>query len=187
MSIDSTREHLNIQAPSVTLNRLDGTKVVLSTLWEKQPLLIFFLRHAGCALCRSHLRVLSSAYPQVQALGAAIAAVTFADEGSAHFLQYTQGVPFPLLLDTSRFAYQAFGMVNGKLSDALGPRILLQQLRQIPNGQMPSIAPGANLTQLGGSVIVDTDGFIQFHHLAHPIDRYPSIQQYVDVLTQLVQ
>ena len=179
------KDYIETQAPLLELTDLTGTPIPLAALWQKQPLLIFFLRHFGCALCRSHLRLLNDAYPRLSAQGASVVAITFSDAVSAAYLQYTQRVSFPLLLDSTRRAYRAFGMTDGSLRDALGPRILVQQLRQIPNGQLPYIPPGANLTQLVGSVIVDTAGMIRFHHLALPIDHYPTVEQYLAVLGQL--
>ncbi len=49
--------------------------VGLADLWQQPPLLVFFLRHAGCALCRSHLRLLAERYPPFQAAGLAVGGV----------------------------------------------------------------------------------------------------------------
>ena len=54
-------------APAAQVYDLDGTPLELASFWMRQPTLIFFLRHAGCALCRVHLHDLRdppSAEPQ---------------------------------------------------------------------------------------------------------------------------
>src|SRR5512145_1400779 len=177
--------HVGLPAPRVQLGRISGETVALADLWKSQPILLFFLRHFGCAICRAHLRQIARAYPQILEHGGTVAAITFADTASAAYLQSTQDVPFPLLLDLPRRAYRAFGMLDGSLSDVISPRILVQQLRQIRHGHVPYALPGSNIRQLGGSVIIDTSGIVQFHHPVVPTDNYPTIDQYLAILNRL--
>lgn len=169
-------------APDVLLTRLDDSKVALGSLWREGPLLLYFMRHLGCALCRAHLRQLVEAYPQFQQRGLQVSAITFADPVSTNFVRQTQLVPFAMYYDMPRAVYQAFGMYEGTFGDVLNLNVLAKQLQLIPKGFIPSIGLRANIRQLGGSVVIDRAGVIRLHHLAHPIDRYPTTDQYLTAL-----
>ena len=163
-----------------------GGPIELASLWLRQPALLFFLRHAGCALCRAHLHALRDAYPEFQRRDVAVVAITFADLQGAAQLKRAQRLPFPALADPSRHAYRAFGMLEGSLADALGPDVLLRQLAQALRGNIPYINPSsATITQLGGTVIVDRAGLVRLAHVATPIYNYPSIERYLAIFDQI--
>jgi peroxiredoxin len=173
-------------APAAQVYDTGGATIDLASYWARQPTLIFFLRHAGCALCRVHLHALRDAYAEFQRRGAAIVAVTFADSHGAAQLTRAQRLPFPVLADPSRHAYRVFGMLEGSLADALGPDVLLRQLAQALRGNIPYINPvHATITQLGGTVIVDRAGVVQFAHVATPIYNYPAVEQYLAIFDEL--
>jgi peroxiredoxin len=173
-------------APAAQVYGVDGAPIELASIWRRQPTLIFFLRHAGCALCRVHLHALRDAYAEFQRRGAAVVAVTFADPHGAAQLKRAQRLPFPALADPSRHAYRAFGMVEGSLADAIGPDVLLRQLAQALRGNIPYINPvHATITQLGGTVIVDQAGVVRFAHVATPIYNYPAVERYLAIFDEL--
>ena len=185
MATDMTMRY-GMAAPAAQVYDLDGTSIELASFWMRQPTLIFFLRHAGCALCRVHLHDLRDAYAEFQRRGAAVVAVTFADPQGAAQLKRAQRLPFPALADPSRHAYRAFGMLEGSLADAIGPDVLLRQLAQALRGNIPYINPvHATITQLGGTVIVDQAGVVRFAHVATPIYNYPAIEQYLAIFDEL--
>jgi peroxiredoxin len=173
-------------APTAQVYDTGGVSVDLASFWMRQPTLFFFLRHAGCALCRVHLHELRDTYAEFQRRGAAVVAVTFADPHGAAQLKRAQRLPFPTLADPSRHAYRVFGMLEGSLADALGPDVLLRQLAQALRGNIPYINPvHATITQLGGTVIVDRAGVVRFAHVATPIYNYPPVEQYLAIFDEL--
>lgn len=173
-------------APALQLFSSAGQPIDISSYWRAQPVLFFFLRHAGCALCRAHMHKLRDAYADFQRAGAGVLLITFADAAGAAQLQRGQNIPFPVLADPARRAYRAFGLVEGPLSAAIGPDVLLRQLGEALRGNIPYVNPAnSHITQLGGSVIVDRAGVVRFAHLSNPIYHYPSIAEYLAVLADL--
>jgi peroxiredoxin len=163
-----------------------GGPIELASFWLRQPTLLFFLRHAGCALCRAHLHTLRDAYAEFQRRDVAVVAITFADPHGAAQLKRAQRLPFPTLADPSRHAYRAFGMIEGSLAEVIGPDVLLRQLAQALRGNIPYINPvTATITQLGGTVIVDRTGVVRFAHVATPIYNYLPVEHYLASLDQL--
>ena len=172
-------------APAAQVYDASGP-IDLASFWLRQPTLLFFLRHAGCALCRAHLHAIRDAYAEFQRRGAAVLAITFADSQGAAQLKRSQQLPFPVLADPSRHVYRAFGMLEGSLADAIGPDVLLRQLAQALRGNIPYINPvNATITQLGGSVIVDRAGVVRFAHVATPIYNYTPVERYLAVFDEL--
>src|SRR5919205_699289 len=70
-------------APNLSLFDSSGTAVPLARFWNTQPLLIFFMRHFGCATCREHLFQIRNAYSALQAHGGAVIAVSQHDHDLA--------------------------------------------------------------------------------------------------------
>src|SRR5437867_614158 len=95
-------------APAAQVYDTGGGSIDLASFWRAQPTLIFFLRHAGCALCRAHLHAIRDAHAEFQRRGAAVLAITFADALGAAQLKRAQRLPFAVLADPSRHAYRAF-------------------------------------------------------------------------------
>ncbi|MFL5800645.1 MAG: SelL-related redox protein [Roseiflexaceae bacterium] len=173
-------------APTGQVYDTSGGMLDLASLWFKQPALIFFLRHFGCALCRAHLQAIRDAYADFERRGAAVVAVTFADPQGAAQFKRRQQLPFPVLADPSRQAYRAFGMLEGSLATAAGPDVLLRQLAQALRGNIPYINPlEGHITQLGGTVIVDHGGVVRFAHIANPIYNYTPIERYLAIIDDL--
>lgn len=162
--------------------------VSLARFWGEQPLLVFFMRHFGCAACRQHLFQVRNAYASIQERGGAVVAISANDPDLTTRYAATYNLPFPVLSDPRREAYQAFGVIEGSHWETVGPHVLLQQAKLALEGIMPSL-PGsiAESKQLGGTYIVDTDGIVQFAHLARPSYNYPEGSVYLDIFEQIGQ
>src|SRR5262249_8751183 len=90
-----------MKVPAAHVYDIGGSSIDLASFWKAQPTLIFFLRHAGCALCRAHLHAIRYAYAEFQRRGAAVLAITFADSQGAAQLKQSQRLPFPIVADPS--------------------------------------------------------------------------------------
>src|SRR5262245_10266526 len=105
------------RAPDPLLFTLDGEQIQLSRVWRTQPVLIFFLRHFGCAICRAELARLKEHYPAFQARGATIVAIAPSDSLAAAQFARRQQLPFQTLADPRRLVYRAFGLDEGSLRE----------------------------------------------------------------------
>jgi peroxiredoxin len=92
-------------------------------------------------------------------------------------------VPFPLLLDPTRRAYQAYGLERSRLR-SWGPKNLWYYTRARLSGRQLH-KTGGDTAQLGGDFIVDTEGIVRLAHPSRePTDR-PQIAELLIVLAQL--
>jgi peroxiredoxin len=176
---------VGMPAPDAQLYDTSGAVVALSFYWSERPALVFFLRHFGCALCRDHLKRIRDVYPAILARGGSAVAVTFGEaHGAARFAQM-QRLPFPVLADSARHAYHAFGLTDGHMADVFDPAALLRQAAQALHGNIPYITSIAAASQRGGVFIVDGSGIVQLAHIATPIYNYPAIARYIDIFAAL--
>jgi peroxiredoxin len=173
-------------APDVSLLDSNGVAVSLARFWAARPLLIFFMRHFGCAACREHLFHIRDSYSMIQAHGAAVVAIAQHDPDLTARYAQTHQVPFPMLTDPTRQAYQAFGVVEGTYWETSGPQVIAQQIKLAWEGNVMGLPHSAGASrQLGGTFIVDTRGVIRFSHVARPIYNHPAVQTYLDSFAHL--
>jgi peroxiredoxin len=172
-------------APRSTLAQADGTPVELAAFWHAQPLLVIFLRHVGCAVCREHLHAIRDAYGALRDAGGEVVAISRSVPLETTIFSRRNRLPFTVLADPSGNVYRGWGFVDGTLGEAIGPRVAVAQALQALQGRLPYALPGHPIKQLGGTAIVDREGVLRFYHLARPIYNYPPVKAYLDVLARL--
>ena len=80
-------------------------------------------------------------------------------------------LPWPLLLDTNRELYSAYGMEKGSLWSLSNPVAVARYVWLILRGKNLG-KPGCDVFQLGGDVLIDPAGIVRLHHAsAGPHDR----------------
>lgn len=113
---------------------------------------------------------------QLDQLGIGVYAVTFESQSRVEEHQSEDDLPFPLLRDPGRKAYQRFGLGRQPAMTIWGPSTLLYYARQLLRGQLPNRAEGADQYQLGGDVLLNPDGNGgTIYRSANPADR-PSVE-----------
>lgn len=96
----------------------------LESLSQRSPVLILFLRHAGCPFCREALADLAKQRANIENTGVAIAFVHMGTEAQAHELLRRYGLEdLPRISDPHRGVYRAFGLTRGTLTELFGPRV----------------------------------------------------------------
>lgn len=89
---------------------------------------------------------------------------------------------WPILVDESRELYRAYGMLHGSRWDLWGPKTWLVYAKLLLRGRRLQ-SSSADVSQLGGDVLIDRDGTVRLHHVgAGPADR-PSVSE---ILGQIV-
>lgn len=82
-------------------------------------------------------------------------------------------VPFPVLVDEARQAYEAWGLRRASVAGVwLDPRVWARYLALIARGERVRRV-GADTLQLGGDFIVDRDGIIVYSRAQSRDDRPP--------------
>lgn len=138
----------------------------LVDLCEASPVLLVFLRHAGCTFCREALADLSQEKKTIDATGTRIVLVHMGDGAAIEKLleRYKlQGVD--RISDPTQSLYQAFGLKRGNLRQLLGPRVLW---RAFGRGVLARHGIGwqaADASQMPGLFLMDDTGIIRrFRH-----------------------
>lgn len=90
-------------------------------------------------------------------------------------------LPFPLLSDPERDAYQAYGLNSGKLRRIFGPGTIWAYVKLLAAGQLYHFRR-SDFLQLGGNFVIDAAGVVRYEYRsAAPHDR-PSVEQIVRIL-----
>ena len=101
----------------------------LVSLSEASPLLLVFLRHAGCTFCREALGDIARARPAIERTGARIVLVHMGDSGAiAKLIEKNGLVDVDSICDPQQKLYKAFGLRRGRLLQLFGPKVLWRGL-----------------------------------------------------------
>jgi len=109
---------------------------------------------------------------------AVVAVVTFTPHAQLAGYQVRLGVPFALLSDPDRAAYQAYGLSRGSWWRVYGPRTLLRYAQLLRRGRRLERITEDTL-QLGGDFVVGRDGRLTFAHRPIDPDDRPDVEDIV--------
>ena len=113
----------------------------------------------------------------------AIAVVTFDSDSMAKAYVQQTAMTWPLLIDTKRKLYRAYGMERGDWWSIYGPASIWHYLQLMFRGRRLQ-RPGKDYRQLGGDVLIDPQGTVRFHFVSEsPHDR-PSVGSIVNVVAE---
>ena len=112
-------------------------------------------------------------------LGVEVAVVTFDAEMARSYAEQTK-LPWPLLVDSDRQLYQAYGMERADWWSIYGPSSIWHYMKLIFGRGRKIEKPGSDYRQLGGDVLIDPAGLVKFHYVSEsPHDR-PEVQEILD-------
>lgn len=118
------RRSLSPEILRMALRRRTNQGVTLEEMSALSPVLVVFLRHAGCTFCREALGDLARMRRQIEAQGARLTLVHMGSEeqGERFFKRY--GLEdVPRVSDQERTLYRAFGLPRGRMGDLFGPKV----------------------------------------------------------------
>ncbi len=164
-------------APELDLIDKNGQKVALHHFWERQPIILTFLRHFGCAFCRDHLVELRDGYRQVLDAGAEVIGITQGDPLQTRIFGNRYRLPYPLLSNPDRSAYHAFGLYEGSRNDVVGPVLFMRKPLFMTGAFVKPEPMVGELRQLGGVYVIDRSGTIVYAHQSLPIYMYPTLDE----------
>jgi peroxiredoxin len=101
--------------------------VSIDELTRLSPVLLVFLRHAGCTFCREAIFDLAERRLEIEQTGTRLALVHMGTEeqGTKLFAKYGFQ-DLPRISDRSRALYRAFGLRRGGLGDLFGLKVLVR-------------------------------------------------------------
>lgn len=159
----------------------NGAEVRIGDLWAERPLALVFLRHFGCIFCREHAAELNDHLGEIRAVGGEVAAVGLGTPAHAAQFRQMSGIEFPLLVSEDTSVHAAAGLTRGSWLRVLGPQNIPATLRAARKGHRAK-ATGADMTQLGGTFVIDSDGELLWAHRAGSQGDNSSVEQIVSAL-----
>lgn len=112
-----------------------------------------------------------------------VAVVTFDGDFMARsYIEQTK-LPWPLLIDSQRELYRAYGMERADWWSIYGPASIWHYMKLVFGRGRRIEKPGSDFRQLGGNVLIDPAGHVQFHHVSEsPHDR-PTVEEILRCVT----
>jgi peroxiredoxin len=102
----------------------------LAAFSRDMPLLVVFLRHAGCTFCREAMAELRRTRPRLDAAGVRLVVVHMGDAAAGRALAERHGLgDVALVSDPERALYRSFNLPRGRLRQLFGPRVFLRGVR----------------------------------------------------------
>jgi peroxiredoxin len=128
----------------------------LVDLVQASPVLLVFLRHAGCTFCREAVSDIAKVRKEIESNGTRIVLVHLGDRsGIERLLQRHSLSDLDRICDTGQELYRAFGLKKGSWRQLYGPKVWAR-------GLMAAVAKGHGLgrpvadpTQMPGVFFVD--------------------------------
>lgn len=113
-------------------------------------------------------------------LGVHVCVVTFEGVAAAEAYVEETGIRWPVLVDTERVVYDAYGMGRLSWAQMLDLSAIPVFAAEILRGNLPRW-PHADPQRQGGNVLIDPAGIVRFVHVgSNPGDR-PTIERLLDV------
>ena len=153
----------------------EGKKIPIANLWEKQAVIIIFLRHFACIACRAHAVQVWSQRELYEKSGARI---VFISNGAPNFIAgFKEELGLneaAIYTDPSLESFKACGFERGFLK-ALGPKGIVNGLKLMAGGhkQGEMRAGVGDLWQLGGVVAIKPGHKLAFHFISEATGDYP--------------
>ncbi|MBJ7330737.1 MAG: AhpC/TSA family protein [Solirubrobacteraceae bacterium] len=158
-----------------------GVAVRLEETWGERPVALVFLRHFGCSFCREHAADLQQDIGRIRDAGGDIVAIGMGTPAHAADFRRTSGIDFGLLVAPDTTLHQAAGLAGGNWLSVLGPRAWPSIVRVTRKGHKAK-RTGADMSQLGGTFVIDTDGAVVWEHRARHSGDNSSPEDIVNAL-----
>lgn len=144
----------------------------LSDQWQRQPIVLVFVRHSGCTFCRTQAADLRDEYPAIQAAEADVVLVTMDDPKALASFKQQLDLPFLCVSDPQQVAYRAYQCPRGSLWEVAGPGMWGRAIKSVFKHGFGRIRGDA--MQLPGSFVIDRSGVIRFAYRSrHSADWAP--------------
>lgn len=180
-------------APDANVLDLGGAPVRLSQFWRRGPAVVVFLRYFGCPFCQAQVVALRRDEPRFREAGGTIGLVGHGHPHEAKAFVEGKRLPFPLVLDPDRSAYRAYGLVQGRAVQVLGPKVVLPWLRAEVSAETRQRGlKGGSFFQMPGTFVVDgagvvrlTGGLVRLAYLSRHVADAPSNELLLRLVTEL--
>ena len=155
-----------MQAPEVDVLMSSGETVPLRALYEKQPLVLVFLRHLGCVFCKEHVAHLRGfADPN-------IVFVTLGTQEQTEAFRKKMNSPHRFICDPEKKLHAHFNLNPGGLAEFINPHVIGRVIVSMLHGYLNGL-PQGDPKQLPGVFIIQTNGEVTWEHRSRDIADTP--------------
>ena len=168
-------------APDFELQDTSGNSVHLSDFWSKGPALILFWRHYGCSCGVARANLLKDEYADYIKLGASVVVIGQGEPERSSEYSQRNGIPCPVLCDSTFTVYEAFDLLEGKPSQIVydAPDEYLKidyetgaELQKSRHGTDGGLVDSP--WQLPGEFVVDQKGIVRLAHRYQHCEDWPT-------------
>lgn len=111
-------------------------------------------------------------------MGVQVVAIGMGAPGEAASFKRSRGIPFPLLSDTRQDVYKSYGLGFINPTAELQTGAFGGLMREMVRGNFAGV-PIGDVTQLGGTFLVDKEGVTRYAHRDRGTSTYPTMQELV--------
>lgn len=168
----------NDPAPDVELLNVDGVPTRISSLWQKNVLVLSFTRHFGCPQCKEMMDQLVQFRPEFNEKGMSLAVVTQGTPETARAFCSQRAHGITCFADPERKAYQAYGLGRASLKQSVLSLKVMRSNRRLQalKGWKPEIPPaGQDAFQMSGTFVIGPDGLIRLPYYYDDIADHPPV------------
>ncbi len=124
------RRSVSAEVLKFALRSKTNAGVSLDELSRLSPVLLVFLRHAGCTFCREALADLAERKAEIEGNGTRLVLVHMgSDEHGRRFFARYGLENLPSISDPRKSLYRAFGLPRGGVGDLFGPKVWLRGIQ----------------------------------------------------------
>ncbi len=152
-----------------------GEKLKIGQLWQKQTVILIFLRHFACMACRAHASQVWSEHEKYEKSGAKL---VFIGNGSPDFIEkFKEDMSMEgamILTDPTLESFRAAGLKRGILA-LVQPKSFVNAAKLAMQGhrQTKSSPESGHHLQLGGVVAINTRSKILYHFRSESFGDLP--------------
>lgn len=144
----------------------------LASLSDGRPVLLVFVRHAGCCFCREAVSDLAAAQSRLEAAGISIALVHRSSDASLRrLLRRYKLAGIALIQDEGGRLYRAFGLKRGTRSQVLGPAVWMRGIQAAVLEGHGAAAPNGDPWQMPGIFLLYRRRILAVFYHRHASDR----------------
>lgn len=144
----------------------------IADLSRRAPVLLVFLRHAGCTFCREALADLAKQRAAIEQAGTRLVLVHMSDTESFRAFATRYGLgDVPQVSDPERTLYQALGLRRGTLAQLLGWRVLVRGFQAAIFARHGLGAIQGDSTQMPGVFLIRDGRIVAAHRHKDSADR----------------
>ena len=156
---------------------LTGNPVRLGLLWVDHSVVLAFVRHFGCILCREHVGQLNAALGSIRRCGAELVIVGCGQPEQAKDFCAAQNVKSPVFIDPEQKAYRAAGLKRG-LWSSLRPKAWSNSLRAYRAGIRQGPTQGDPFQQ-GGVFVFRPGNITAYSYISDAAGDHPPVDEVV--------